>query len=388
MSNFHQLDDMYSSFIYKSRYSRWLEDEKRREDWDETVDRYLDFMGGWVTDTEYDLNEDYKYLREKIYNLDVVPSMRALMTAGKALERDNVAGFNCAYTVIEDIRDFDEAMYILMCGTGIGYSVESRYVNKLPEVPDELFDSNTTIVVADSKRGWSKALRQLIALLYAGEIPRIDYSKVRPAGARLKTFGGRASGPEPLRDLFNFVTRIFRNARGRKLLPIEAHDIMCKIGEIVVVGGVRRSAMISLSDFTDMAMARAKSIYDVDSFVYLEKEEDDKGNTIYTYSITYTNESGTKTSGHFRVSGWDVQSLHNDSKIGWWVVQPQRALANNSAVYESRPQVGEFLKEWISIYDSRSGERGIFNRTASRERALANGRRDVEGWEYGTNPCS
>jgi ribonucleoside-triphosphate reductase len=388
MSNFHQLDDMYSSFIYKSRYSRWLEDEKRRENWGETVDRYLDFMGGWLTSYDYDLNEDLKSLRDKIYNLEVVPSMRALMTAGKALERDNVAGFNCAYTVIEDPKDFDEAMYILMCGTGIGYSVESRYVNKLPDVPDELFESDTTITVADSKRGWAKSLRQLIALLYAGEIPGFDYSKVRPAGARLKTFGGRASGPEPLKDLFDFVIRIFRDARGRKLLPIEAHDIMCKIGEIVVVGGVRRSAMISLSDFTDIAMARAKSIYDVDSFVYLEKEEDDKGQTIYTYSITYTNESGTKTSGHYRISGWDVQSLHNDSKVGWWIVQPQRALANNSAVYESRPGVGEFLKEWISIYDSRSGERGIFNREASRQRALVNGRRDVEGWDYGTNPCS
>ena len=378
----------YEEFIYKSRYSRWLESEGRRENWDETVDRYIDFIGGELTEYDYSAPELLMELREGIMSLDVVPSMRALMTAGPALRRDHVAGFNCAYTVIEDPKDFDEAMYILMCGTGIGFSVEAKYVNKLPEVPDDLYESDTTISVADSKRGWAKALRQLVVLLYAGEIPRRDTSKVRPAGARLKTFGGRASGPEPLEELFEFVIRIFRNARGRKLLPIECHDIMCKIGEVVVVGGVRRSAMISLSDFTDVAMARAKSIYDVDSFVYLEKDEDDPDKPVYTYSITYTNEGGTKTSGHYRISGWDVQSLHNDSKVGWWVVQPQRALANNSAVYEARPGTGEFLREWISIYDSRSGERGIFNREASRQRALASGRRNVDGWDYGTNPCS
>jgi ribonucleoside-triphosphate reductase len=383
-------DSYYEEFIYKSRYSRWLDKEGRREDWSETVTRYMEFMDNHLKETLNFEMEDrlYHFLEESIHSLSSMPSMRALMTAGPALQRDNVAGFNCAYTVVEDPRDFDEVMYILMCGTGIGFSVEAKYVNKLPEVPEDLYESDTTIVVADSKRGWAKALRQLIVLLYAGEIPKWDTSKVRLAGERLKTFGGRASGPEPLEDLFKFVVRVFKTSRGRKLLPIECHDILCKIGEIVVVGGVRRSAMISLSDFTDVAMARAKSIFDVDSFVYLEKDETDPDRPIYTYSITYTNEGGTKTSGHYKMSGWDIQELHDRNKVGWWIVQPQRSLANNSAVYNERPSTGDFLKEWISIYDSRSGERGIFNRNASRERASSNGRREVDGWTFGTNPCS
>jgi ribonucleoside-diphosphate reductase alpha chain len=280
----------------------------------------------------YEIPKDlYKELRDAIYNLDVMPSMRAMMTAGEALERDNVAGYNCSYLPIDDVKSFDEAMYILLCGTGVGFSVESKYVNKLPEVP-ELFKSDTTIVVSDSKAGWAKALRQLIALLYSGEIPKWDVSKVRPAGARLKVFGGRASGPDPLVALFNFVINVFTKAQGRKLTSIECHDIMCKIGEVVVVGGVRRSAMISLSDLTDDRMRHAKA-------------------------------------------------------GSWWEREGQRALANNSASYNERPTVGEFMSEWLALYQSFSGERGIFSRQAAKTTVAKNGRRD-SSYEFGTNPCS
>ena len=258
--------------------------------------------------------------------------MRSLMTAGEALDRQNVAGYNCSYLPIDDPKAFDEAMYILLCGTGVGFSVEQKYVNKLPEVPDTLFDSKSVVVVRDSKEGWAKALRQVIALLYAGEIPKWDVSAVRPAGTRLKTFGGRASGPEPLNDLFKYTVSKFRGAAGRKLTSLEAHDILCKIGEVVVVGGVRRSAMISLSDLSDDRMAHAKA-----------------GN--------------------------------------WWDGNTQRALANNSAVYDTKPSVGQFMREWSSIYESHSGERGIFNRYASETQASRNGRRKL-GQEWGTNPCS
>lgn len=258
--------------------------------------------------------------------------MRSIMTAGEALERQNIAGYNCSYLPIDDMKSFDEAMYILLCGTGVGFSVEQKYVNKLPEIPEKLFDSNTVVVVKDSKEGWAKALRQVIALLYAGEIPQWDVSAVRPAGTRLKTFGGRASGPEPLVDLFKYTVAKFKQAAGRKLTSLEAHDILCKIGEVVVVGGVRRSAMISLSDLTDDRMAHAKA-----------------GN--------------------------------------WWEGNGQRALANNSAVYDSKPSVGQFMREWSSIYESHSGERGIFNRYASEMQAAKNERREL-GKEWGTNPCS
>jgi ribonucleoside-diphosphate reductase alpha chain len=271
-------------------------------------------------------------LQEAVVNLDVVPSMRAIMTAGPALERQNVAAFNCSYLPIDDPKAFDEAMYILLCGTGVGFSVEQQYVKQLPEVPDKLFDSETTIVVSDSKEGWAKSLRQLLALLYSGEIPKFDLSKVRPQGARLKTFGGRASGPKPLEDLFKFVIGKFKAAAGRKLSSLESHDILCKIGEVVVVGGVRRSAMISLSDLSDDKMAHAKA-----------------GN--------------------------------------WWDGQGQRALANNSATYEEKPSIGQFMREWTSIYESHSGERGIFNRDASQKQAAKNGRRDST-YDFGTNPCS
>jgi ribonucleoside-diphosphate reductase alpha chain len=333
MTNKYQMTP-YNTFIAKSRYSRFLDDKNRREHWGETVARYFDFMEKHLaTKQNYTLTAELrKELQDAVTHLDIVPSMRAVMTAGNALERQNVAAFNCSYLPIDDPKAFDEAMYILLCGTGVGFSVEQKYVTQLPEVPDQLFPSQTSIMVSDSKEGWAKSLRQLIALLYSGEIPKYDVSKVRPAGARLKTFGGRASGAQPLEDLFKFVISKFKTAAGRKLSSLECHDILCKIGEVVVVGGVRRSAMISLSDLTDDKMAHAKA-----------------GN--------------------------------------WWDGQGQRALANNSATYEETPAIGQFMREWTSIYESHSGERGIFNREASQQQAAKNGRRDAT-YEFGTNPCS
>ncbi len=324
----------YQEYIGKSRYSRYLDDKGRREHWPETVNRYFEFMTKQLkTNHNYDIPAAMrKELQDAVTNLEVMPSMRSIMTAGDALERQNIAGYNCSYLPIDDPKAFDEAMYILLCGTGVGFSVEQKYVSKLPEIPTELFESNTTIGVKDSKEGWAKSLRQVIALLYAGEIPKWDVSAVRPAGTRLKTFGGRASGPEPLVDLFKYVVSKFKLAAGRKLTSLEAHDILCKVGEVVVVGGVRRSAMISLSDLSDDRMAHAKA-----------------GN--------------------------------------WWDGNGQRALANNSAIYEVKPDVGKFMREWSSIYESHSGERGIFNRYASELQAAKNGRREL-GKEWGTNPCS
>jgi ribonucleoside-diphosphate reductase alpha chain len=326
--------NVYQQYIFKSRYSRYLPEKNRREHWDETVDRYINFMVDKIKEKQnYELDEKTKKeLRDAIYNLEVMPSMRSLMTAGKALDRDNVAGYNCSYLPIDDPKAFDEAMCILMNGTGVGFSVERQYVNKLPEIPDQLYDCDTIITVRDSKEGWSKALRMLISLLYAGEVPKWDLSNLRPAGAPLKTFGGRSSGPEPLNDLFKFVIRIFKNAHGRKLTSLECHDIMCKIGEVVVVGGVRRSAMISLSNLSDDRMRHAKA-------------------------------------GQ------------------WWEANVQRALSNNSAVYTEKPDVGQFMAEWLAIYESKSGERGIFSRDASQRVARKNGRRDPS-FEFGTNPCS
>ena len=324
----------YSEFIAKSRYSRFLPEMDRREHWEETVNRYTTFIYKHLQEKhEYTIPEElYRDIRDAIVNLEVMPSMRAIMTAGKALERDNTAGYNCSYLPIDDPKAFDEAMYILLCGTGVGFSVEHKYVDQLPEVPDQLFDSETVISVADSKEGWAKALRQLIALLYSGEVARYDLSKIRPAGARLKTFGGRASGPGPLDELFKFTIAKFKGAAGRKLTSLECHDLLCKIGEVVVVGGVRRSAMISLSDLEDDRMRSAKS-----------------GN--------------------------------------WWEQNAQRALANNSATYVSKPEIGQFLQEWTSLYNSHSGERGIFSRAASKTQAAKNGRRD-SNYDFGTNPCS
>jgi ribonucleoside-diphosphate reductase alpha chain len=323
MSNYFPTD--YQAFIHTSRYARWLEDEQRRENWSETVKRYIDNL---VIDKVDAATSDA--IETAILDLEVMPSMRALMTAGPALERDNTAGYNCSYLPVDDPKAFDEAMFILLCGTGVGFSVERQYINKLPEVPELLFESDTTIIVKDSKEGWAKALRQLIALLYSGEIPQWDVSKIRPAGAKLKTFGGRASGPAPLVDLFNFVVSVFKNARGRKLSSIECHDVMCFIGQIVVVGGVRRSAMISLSNLSDDRMRHAKS-------------------------------------GE------------------WWNNNPQRALANNSVAYTEKPDSMSFMREWMALVESGSGERGIFNREASKKQAEKNGRRDAS-FDFGTNP--
>ena len=324
MNNYLPTD--YQSFIHTSRYARWLEDEGRRESWPETVERYMTNLVDGKTDKETATN-----IREAILDLSIMPSMRAMMTAGPALQRDNTCAYNCSYLPVDDPKSFDEAMFILLCGTGVGFSVERQFVSKLPEVPD-LYKSDTTVVVKDSKEGWAKALRQVIALLYSGEIPKWDVSGVRPAGARLKTFGGRASGPAPLIDLFNFVVAKFKEAQGRKLSSIECHDIMCKIGEVVVVGGVRRSAMISLSNLSDDRMRHAKS-------------------------------------GE------------------WWKNEPQRALANNSTSYTEKPDAVSFMREWMALVESGSGERGIFNRQASKKQAAKNGRRDADQ-EFGTNPCS
>lgn len=321
--------DLYQSFIHKSRYARWIEDEGRRENWDETVGRYINFFKNRKLINKEEATELYN----AILNMDVMPSMRALMTAGPALERENMAGYNCSYITCDTPRCFDETLYILMNGTGLGFSVESKYVNQLPRVAEKFEDTDTVIVVKDSKEGWASALKELINILYAGRIPKFDVSKVRPAGARLKTFGGRASGPDPLIDLFNFCINKFKGAAGRKLYPIEVHDIQCKIAEVVVVGGVRRSALISLSDLNDSALRSAKA-------------------------------------------------------GAWWETEPQRALANNSAVYEDKPSVGDFMTEWHSLYASKSGERGIFGRGPVVKHLIENAERRDPNHVFGTNPCS
>ena len=320
--------DAYQQYIHKSRYARYLPEEQRRESWEETVERYLAF---WVKQEKL-TDKEAKDIYKQIHALEVMPSMRALMTAGEALERDNVAGFNCSYLPIDHPKAFDEMMYVLMCGTGVGFSVERQYITKLPEVAEELYDTDTVIHVADSKIGWAKAYRELIAMLYSGQIPKWDVSGIRLAGSPLRTFGGRASGPEPLVDLFLFTVDVFKAAAGRRLSSIECHDLCCKIAQIVVVGGVRRSALISLSNLTDDRIRRCKT-------------------------------------GQ------------------WWVDNPQRGLANNSACYTEKPDFEAFLEEWKSLYESRSGERGVFSRVASQDQAAKNGRRDVDV-EFGTNPCS
>lgn len=328
----------YQNFIALSRYARWRDEDNRRETWAETVERYMlnvvvpvIYSKDRESKVDWSDHDDYKALRESILNIEVMPSMRALMTAGKALDRDHVAGYNCSYLPVDSPRAFDETMYILMCGTGVGFSVERQYVGNLPVVPQNL-EAGPMVVVADSKQGWATALRTLVELLYAGVVPTFDFSRVRPAGERLKTFGGRASGPDPLEALFNFVIETFKGAVGRKLTSIECHDLLCKIGEVVVVGGVRRSALISLSNLSDDRMRGAKN-------------------------------------GQ------------------WWEDNGQRALANNSACYTERPDLHVFMSEWQSLYASRSGERGLFNREASRTQAARNGRRDC-GYDFGTNPCS
>ena len=329
------LPTSYQEFIHLSRYSRWLPEKKRRETWDETVSRYFDFFKEHLDELhQYKVTDKLrKELEGAVLSTQVMPSMRCLMTAGEALKRENIAGYNCSYVAVDRVHAFDEILYVLMNGTGVGFSVERQYVSQLPTVADEFHMTDTTITVADSKLGWAKALKELIGMLYIGQIPRWDLSKVRPAGAPLKTFGGRASGPEPLESLFNFAVNIFKNAPGRKLSSIECHDLVCKIAEVVVVGGVRRSALISLSNLSDDRMRHAKS-------------------------------------GQ------------------WWNENGQRALANNSACYTEKPDIGIFMDEWKALYESKSGERGIFNRESANKQADKNGRRTVEGHEFGTNPCS
>ena len=333
MLNNH-LPTTYQEFIHLSRYSRWLPEKERRETWEETVGRYFNFF------TEH-LEESHKYklpkelrneLEEAVLSLEVMPSMRCLMTAGEALKRENIAGYNCSYIAVNRPNAFDKILYVLMNGTGVGFSVERQFVSELPVVADEFHHTDTTIVIADSKLGWAKGLKELIGMLYIGQIPRWDLSRVRSAGAPLKTFGGRASGPEPLESLLNFTVNIFMNSAGRKLSSLEAHDLVCKIAEVVVVGGVRRSALISLSNLSDDRMRHAKT------------------------------------------GQWNLQN-------------PQRALANNSACYQDNPEIGIFMEEWKSLYDSKSGERGIFNRISAQKQAEKNGRRDADHL-FGTNPCS
>jgi ribonucleoside-triphosphate reductase (thioredoxin) len=323
--------DQYQEYIAASRYARFVDEKQRRESWSETVTRYVDYVFSRTPQLQED-SPLKKEIFEAIHNLDLMPSMRAMMTAGKSADRDNTCVYNCSYLPVDDPKSFDEAMFILLCGTGVGFSVESKYINQLPEVPEKLYESEHTIAVHDSKEGWAKSLRLLLAHLWAGEVPKWDVSSVRAAGTRLKTFGGRASGPEPLVDLFNFAVNMFKHATGRKLHSLECHDLMCKIGEVVVVGGVRRSAMISLSDLDDERIRHAKA-------------------------------------------------------GPWWETAPHRALANNSAVYSETPTVGKFMEEWLSLYNSHSGERGIFNREAAQKTVAKYGHRDP-GYEFGTNPCS
>ena len=328
MTMTNHLPTDYQTFIATSRYARWLEDEGRRETWPETVGRFIDYI---VRPSDIDI-KTIDEIEEAILSLEVMPSMRALMTAGPAAERDNTCVYNCSYLPVDHPRAFDEAMFILLCGTGVGFSVERQAIQKLPTVPEELTSGEDIIAVQDSKEGWAKGLRKLISLLYTGDIPTWDLSKIRPAGARLKTFGGRASGPDPLNDLFNFTVAKFKGAAGRKLNSVECHDIMCKIGEVVVVGGVRRSAMISLSNLSDDRMRHAKS-------------------------------------GQ------------------WWENEGQRALANNSVAYTDKPDMETFMREWTALVESKSGERGIFSREAADKHVERNGRREI-GKEWGTNPCS
>lgn len=329
------LPTAYQEFIHLSRYSRWLPEENRRETWEETVARYFNFF-------EEHLNELHEYkipaklreeLEESVLTSRVMPSMRCLMTAGEALKRENIAGYNCSYIAVDKLQSFDEILYVLMNGTGVGFSVERQYISQLPTISESFHHTETTITVADSKLGWAKAYKELISMLASGQMPKWDMSRVRPAGAPLKVFGGRASGPEPLEALFEFTTNVFRGAAGRKLTSVEAHDIVCKVAEVVVVGGVRRSALISLSNLSDDRMRHAKA-------------------------------------GQ------------------WWQDDPQRALANNSACYTEKPDIGIFMDEWKALYDSKSGERGIFNRESANMAAIKSGRRQVDGYEFGTNPCS
>jgi len=329
------LPTSYQEFIHLSRYSRWLPEKVRRETWNETVTRYFDFFTEHLKDmTGYELEKEVREeIEMAVLGQRVMPSMRCLMTAGEALKRENIAGYNCSYVAVNRIQAFDEILYVLMNGTGVGFSVERQFVSELPLVAEEFHETDTVIVVSDSKMGWAKAFKELVGLLYIGQIPKWDMSKVRAAGAPLKTFGGRASGPGPLVNLFNFTVNTLKSSAGRRMSSLECHDIVCKIAEVVVVGGVRRSALISLSNLSDDRMRHAKS-------------------------------------------------------GSWWEQNGQRALANNSACYTEKPDMGIFMDEWTALYNSKSGERGIFNRASANKMAEKNGRRTIEGHEFGTNPCS
>lgn len=332
-----ELPATYQEIIHKSRYARFLKDENRRESWSETVDRLIRYLHTKIPKEAFDGDENFWYLqldelRNAILNLEVMPSMRLMMTAGEAVERDNIAAYNCSYLAVNNKRAFSEALYILMNGTGVGFSCERQEIAKLPLIPDSFREVDDVIVVGDSKLGWAKAFKKLLSSLWEGDIPQVDYSRVRPAGERLKTFGGRASGHEPLKRLFDFCVTSFKTASGRKLNSLEVHDIMCMIGEIVVVGGVRRSALISLSNLTDRRMREAKM-------------------------------------------------------GAWYNENPHRGLANNSVAYTERPDTETFMEEWLSLVKSKSGERGIFNRVASQRQAAKWGRRGATE-SYGTNPCS
>ena len=330
-----RLPTSYQEFIHLSRYSRWLPEKKRRETWDETIKRYFDFFQEHLKENcDYTLKPKLREeLETAVLNLRVMPSMRCLMTAGEALKRENIAGYNCSYIAVSRVQSFDEILYVLMNGTGVGFSVERQYITQLPIVAEEFHPSDTVITVADSKLGWAKAYKEFLGLLWIGQIPKWDLSKVRPAGSPLKTFGGRASGAEPLDNLMHFTINTLTGAAGRRLSSIECHDIVCKIAEVVVVGGVRRSALISLSNLSDDRMRHAKS-------------------------------------GQ------------------WWNDNPQRALANNSACYTEKPDMGIFMDEWRALYESKSGERGIFNRQSANNQTERTGRRVVDGYEFGTNPCA
>lgn len=376
--------DAYQQFIHVSRYSRWRDDLGRRETWAETVQRYVDYFDAKTNHAFTSTLQEV--IKPAIQNLDDMPSMRALMTAGEALDRENIAGYNCAYLAVNSKRSFSEALYILMCGTGVGFSCEKADVNKLPVIPDELTQGDDIIVVADSKEGWAKAYNRLLGHLWDGDIPTVDYSRVRPAGERLKVFGGRASGPEPLRRLFEFTVSIFKRASGRKLKPIEVHDIMCTIGEIVVVGGVRRSALISLSDLSDSNLAGAKGNFNVDQYSLINETA-----TEWVYTVTMKKNQPVNPT--YRVSllkakqDWVRDMLEVQKQLPWFILEPQRGLANNSVAYDKKPDATTFLAEWLSLVKSQSGERGIFNREAAQKQASRWGRRSPSK-AYGCNPCS
>ena len=387
-----QLPTLYQQMIHQTRYAKWVESEKRRETWYETVNRYVTHMRKHLSENHNMETDDpiFDEIETAILKLEVMPSMRAMMTSGAALERDNIAGFNCSFIAFDDVRAFDELVYILMCGTGVGFTVERQQITKLPSVPENLYVTDTIINVADSKMGWAKAVKQLVAMLYAGEVPELNTDKVRPAGARLKTFGGRASGPKPLIDLYHFMIQIFKNARGRKLTSIEIHDIACKIGDVVVSGGVRRSALISLSNLDDENLRNAKSMFKVDQYSLIS-EDDEK----WTYCITM--KRGQPVNPTYTVSFnkkddiWAKDQLELEKLIGWWNIEGHRVLSNNSVAYTEKPDVGQWMEEWNSIYQSKSGERGIFNREAALKQCQKFGRiiTDIHGnqYEFGVNPC-